>query len=162
MFTHRPVLIKQPFSVPFMDYTRITVDAKLAPIEFYCNKCYHIVLQVNGYAAAHGIRYGMISNTLWSWVFWMDGRNNMSISKAFRYDATDPTVLQVSCCVLVLSLSSLCKAQYLNPMLQTLCPNIHPLGGSTAVQSWICKSQKQTIYNECAGACFCDIPVHKA
>ena len=59
------------------------------------------MLQVNGYAAAHGIRYGMISNILWSRVIWMDGCNNMSISKAFHYDATNPTVLQVCCCVLV-------------------------------------------------------------
>ena len=54
-----------------------------------------ICLQVNGYAAVHGMRYGMISNLLWSWVFVMDGCNNMRVSKAFRYDASAPTVLQV-------------------------------------------------------------------
>ncbi len=52
-------------------------------------------LQVNAYAAAHGIQYGMISNILWSWAFVMDGRNNMQISQALRYDAAYPTVLQV-------------------------------------------------------------------
>jgi len=45
-------------------------------------------LQVNAYAAAHGIQYGMISNILWSWAFVMDGRNH-------SYDATHLTVLQV-------------------------------------------------------------------
>ncbi len=85
------------------------------------------MLQVNGYAAAHGIRCGMISNTLWSWVFWMDGCNNMSMSKAFRYDATNPTVLQVFSCVLVLSLSlhvdsSLCKPQRQNLVLLKYVP----------------------------------------
>ena len=37
-------------------------------------------LQVNGYAAKHGIKYGMISNLLWSWAYEMDGTNNMQIS----------------------------------------------------------------------------------
>lgn len=55
------------------------------------------MLQVNGYKAIHGIRYGMISNGLWSWVFSNDGCNNMSLSQAFRYDATTPTVLEVYC-----------------------------------------------------------------
>lgn len=54
------------------------------------------MLQVNGYAGIHGIRYGMISNGLWSWVFRNDGCNNMSLSQAFRYDATTPTVLEVN------------------------------------------------------------------
>ncbi|KAL3138695.1 hypothetical protein ABBQ32_006449 [Trebouxia sp. C0010 RCD-2024] len=54
-----------------------------------------VVVQVNAYAAAHGIQYGMISNILWSWAFIMDGRNSMQISQPFRYDATHPTVLQV-------------------------------------------------------------------
>ena len=36
------------------------------------------VLQVNGYAGIHGIRYEMISNGLWSWVFRNDGCNNVS------------------------------------------------------------------------------------
>ena len=52
-------------------------------------------LQVNGHTAAHGIKYGMISNILWSWAFVMDGKNHMQISQPFRYDATSPTVLQV-------------------------------------------------------------------
>ena len=52
--------------------------------------------QVNGYAAAHGMRYGMITNLLWSWVFVMDGCNNMKVSAAYRYDAIQPTILQVS------------------------------------------------------------------
>ena len=52
-------------------------------------------LQVNAYAAAHGIQYGMISNILWSWAFVMDGTNSMQISQPLRYDATHPTVLRV-------------------------------------------------------------------
>ena len=54
------------------------------------------LLQVNAYAAAHGIKYGMISNLLWSWALVMDGRNHMQISQPLRYDASNPTVLQVS------------------------------------------------------------------
>ena len=46
-------------------------------------------------AAVHGMQYGMITNLLWSWVVVMDGHNNMRVSKAFRYDASKPTVLQV-------------------------------------------------------------------
>ncbi len=57
-----------------------------------------VILQVNAYAANNGIRYGMISNGVWSWVFRNDGCNNMSLSQAFRYDATTPTVLEVRCC----------------------------------------------------------------
>ena len=56
------------------------------------------ILQVSAYAANNGFRYGMISNGLWSWVFLNDGCNNMSLSQAFRYDATNPTVLEVCCC----------------------------------------------------------------
>jgi len=56
------------------------------------------MLQVNAYAANNGIRYGMISSGLWSWVFCNDGCNNMTLSQAFRYDATNPTVLEVCCC----------------------------------------------------------------
>ncbi|KAL3141581.1 hypothetical protein ABBQ32_004824 [Trebouxia sp. C0010 RCD-2024] len=79
-----------------------------------------VVAQVNAYAAAHGIQYGMISNILWSWAFVMDGRNNMQISQPLRYDATHPTVLQVHAWVTSMSL----KGERLQPW-QTLTH--HPL-----------------------------------
>ncbi|KAL3141622.1 hypothetical protein ABBQ32_004859 [Trebouxia sp. C0010 RCD-2024] len=79
-----------------------------------------VVAQVNAYAAAHGIQYGMISNILWSWAFVMDGRNSMQISQPLRYDATHPTVLQVHAWVTSMSL----KGEALQPW-QTLTH--HPL-----------------------------------
>lgn len=63
-----------------------------------------VIAQVNGYAAAHGIQYGMISNLLWSWVLIMDGCNNMKVSAAFRYDAMQPTILQIHTWVTAMSL----------------------------------------------------------
>lgn len=63
-----------------------------------------VIAQVNGYAAAHGIQYGMISNLLWSWVFVMDGCNNMKVSAAFQYNAMHPTILQIHTWVTAMSL----------------------------------------------------------
>lgn len=54
-----------------------------------------VYLQVNQYAALHGLQYGMITNLQWSWAFKMDGQNNVHLSQAFCHDASDPTVLQV-------------------------------------------------------------------
>ena len=79
-----------------------------------------VLVQVNGYAGAHGIQYGMITNVLWNWVFVMDGCNNMKVSGAFRYDARQPTVLQV-CAHAMHSLSTSGAATCVHSSVSTHC-----------------------------------------
>lgn len=53
-------------------------------------------MQVNQYASENGIRYCLIFTHQWSWALEADGSNNLSISPAFRYDATGPSVKHAS------------------------------------------------------------------
>ncbi len=77
------------------------------------------------------MRYGMITNLLWSWVFVMDGCNNMKVSAAYRYDAIQPTILQVSArvlhCMYIHSAAAHMHIVCTSTVLQHTCPlYVHP------------------------------------
>jgi hypothetical protein len=62
------------------------------------------IWQWNEYASTNGIRLGVIFNGMFLWAIRADGNNNILLSQAYRYNATNPTVLQV-CFPLVLNVS---------------------------------------------------------
>ncbi len=51
-------------------------------------------MQWNEYASILGIRYGLIFTHMWTWALRADGCNNLKVSRAYRYDAKEPTVLE--------------------------------------------------------------------
>ncbi|KAK9915305.1 hypothetical protein WJX75_007332 [Coccomyxa subellipsoidea] len=57
--------------------------------------CIAIIAEWNQFAAATGIRYGLIFTHMWLWALKSDGANNVRISPAFSYCAHDPSILEV-------------------------------------------------------------------
>lgn len=51
--------------------------------------------QWNEYASTNGILFGFIFNGMFLWAIKADGNNNIELSRAYRYNAINPTVLQV-------------------------------------------------------------------
>ncbi|KAK9902748.1 hypothetical protein WJX75_004828 [Coccomyxa subellipsoidea] len=58
-----------------------------------------VIEQWNEYASTNGILFGFIFNGMFLWAIKADGNNNIELSRAYRYNATNPTVLQVVDCV---------------------------------------------------------------
>ena len=53
-------------------------------------------MQWNDFASYQGIRFGLISNHMWTWALCADSGNNILVSPAYRYNAMNPTVLEAS------------------------------------------------------------------
>ncbi|BDA48478.1 hypothetical protein COCOBI_12-1570 [Coccomyxa sp. Obi] len=110
---------------PFVDLWNHPDDSAL------CKNVIGAIDQWNQYASELGIRHGLIFTQLWTWAIQADGRNNLRISPGFRYNSTNPTVLEVVDFVTHLALSpdGICDPWETSEWHPPRRPVDNPLGG---------------------------------